>query len=239
MKRFLVSCCALILSAQALAENSPPDDFSTRLSAFLGPNFPVSAIAESPIPGIYEISAGNRILYASINQNHVMIGNMFDTLRGVNVGEEKQNLITRKLAKDEVSKIPTEQMVVFKGEQSKRHITVFTDMDCGYCRKLHDEVPALNAAGIEVRYLMFPALTPTSMPKAVSVWCSDDQQSALTLAKTGAPVPEESCENPVTDQYAIGKKIGVRGTPYMILDDYQVIPGYVPAKDLIARLGLN
>ena len=231
----VVAAFALIFSTISAQAAEVPENFKNRLNAFLGPNFPVDSIAESPMQGIYEVYAGGRYIYVSIQDNMLMIGNLYDTARGVSLGDEKQ----AKAAAEEIAKSPVEEMVIFKGEESSRHITIFTDMDCGYCRKLHQEVPALNKAGVEIRYLMYPAITAKSYPKAVGVWCAENQQDALTRAKRGDDVPEASCNHPVDAQFALGKRIGVRGTPYLILDDGSVIPGYVPANDLLKQMGIN
>lgn len=234
MKFIIVALSTLLLSASASAAEVP-ENFRNRLNAFLGAGFAVESIADSPMPGIYEVLAGGRYLYVSVQDEMLMIGNIYDTDRGVSLGEEKQS----KIAAAEVAQSPVEEMIVFKGDESKRHITVFTDMDCGYCRKLHQEVPALNQAGVDVRYMMYPAITAKSLPKAIGVWCAEDQQAALSAAKRGENVPEGNCDNPVDAQFKLGQRIGVRGTPYLVLDDGTVIPGYVPASDLITRLGLN
>jgi thiol:disulfide interchange protein DsbC len=239
MKFLKLAASAALMSFAVNAAAQDADELRQRLSLFLGPDFPVSAVEETPLPGIFEVIAGNRVLYVGIKDEFVLIGNLFDTAQGVNVGEQKQNEVARNIAKQEIGESPVEDMVVFKGDETRRHITVFTDVECGYCRRLHLEVPELNAAGIEVRYLLFPVLTQNSMPNAESVWCAEDQQTAMTDAKLGKAIEQLSCDNPIADQLEIGRKMGVRGTPFIVLDDYSVLPGYVPAADLIARMGLE
>ncbi|MFT5670969.1 MAG: thiol:disulfide interchange protein DsbC, partial [Glaciecola sp.] len=116
------------------------------------------------------------------------------------------------------------------------------DVDCGYCRKLHEEVPALNAKGIEVRYLAYPraGIGSPSYNKIVSAWCAVDQQNALTKLKQLEPIPTNICAgNPVAAQFALGGKMGVRGTPALVLDSGRLLPGYMPADRLAAELGVN
>jgi len=115
---------------------------------------------------------------------------------------------------------------------------VFTDIDCGYCRKLHADMDKYNAQGIRVRYLFYPraGLRSESYRKAVSVWCADDRKAAMTAAKTGRPLPARSCVNPVADQYNLGRQLGVRGTPALVLEDGEIIPGYVPPDKLRTML---
>lgn len=237
MKRLLAAATAVFFTCTAAA-TEVPENFNERLAGFIGPEFPISTVAETEFPGVFEVTAGSHVFYVAMKGDLLLIGNIYDTARGVSLGEEKQNEITSKLAEEEINKIPLDQMVIFKGDETKRHITVFTDVECGYCRKLHTEVPALNAAGIEVRYLLYPVINDRSYPSAVSVWCADDQQTALTDAKLGKKIEPKTCDNPVDEQLAAGRKLGIRGTPFLVLDDYTVIPGYVPAKDLIAQMGL-
>src|SRR5690606_35917916 len=179
MKRVIVAAAAAFIS-WPLAAAGTPEDFRARLSEFIGPDFPIGAISETPLANVYEVTAGNRVLYVAMKDELILVGSMYDTQRNVNLGEEKQNEITRRIAEEEIGKLSVDDMVVFKGDESKRHITVFTDVECGYCRRLHQEVPQLNEAGIEVRYLAFPVISQKSYPNAVSVWCADDQQTAMT-----------------------------------------------------------
>lgn len=237
MKHAIVAVAAALIS-WPLAAADAPEDFRARLSEFIGPDLPIGAISETPLADVYEVTAGNRVLYVAMKDELILVGSLYDTERGVNLGEEKQNEITRRMAEEEIGKLSVDDMVVFKGDESKRHITVFTDVECGYCRRLHQEVPQLNEAGIEVRYLAYPVISQNSYPNAVSVWCADDQQTAMTQAKLGRQIESRTCDNPVDAQLELGRKLGVRGTPFLVLDDFSVIPGYVPAKELIRQMGL-
>jgi thiol:disulfide interchange protein DsbC len=131
-------------------------------------------------------------------------------------------------------------MVVFAPKAPKTHITVFTDTDCGYCQKLHSEVPELNRLGVEVRYVAFPrqGLNSPAAKELVSVWCAKDQQDAMNRAKTRQSVADASCDNPVAKQYQLGQMIGVNGTPAIVLANGKMIPGYQPAPQL-AKIALE
>lgn len=143
-----------------------------------------------------------------------------------------------KLAKIET--LPESQMIVYKAKDEKAHITVFTDVDCGYCRMLHKEVPKLNEAGVTVRYLAYPraGIGSEAYTKMVSIWCSADPKEWLTQAKLGAEIPENKCVNPVAEQYKLGNEVGVRGTPSIVLGNGEFLPGYLPAAELVKHLGL-
>lgn len=202
-------------------------------------DLPVEAIAESPMPGVYQVQLeGGRQLYASGDGQFLMQGYLFQIKDGkaVNLTEQAESQGVAKT----IDAIPASEMVVFAGKESKTHITVFTDTDCGYCQKLHSEVPELNRLGVEVRYLAFPrqGLNAPAAKELTSVWCAKDKQQAMNLAKTRQPVPDAQCDNPVAKQYALGQMIGVSGTPAIVLANGKIIPGYQPAPQL-AKIALE
>ena len=129
-------------------------------------------------------------------------------------------------------------MIVFSPKEVKHTISVFTDIDCGYCRKLHNEMHKYNELGIKVRYLAYPRSGPgtPSFIKAENVWCADDRQQALTDAKNGKEVKSKACDNPVKQEFLIGTQVGVTGTPAIFLENGQLLPGYFPAERLIKIL---
>ncbi|AHL74545.1 protein-disulfide isomerase [Stutzerimonas stutzeri] len=203
------------------------------------PGMPIEAIAESPMDGVYQVQLkGGRQLYASADGQFVIQGYMFQFKDGqaVNLTEQAQSRSVAKM----IDAIPTSEMVVFSPEKPKTHITVFTDTDCGYCQKLHSEMPELNRLGVEVRYMAFPrqGMGSHGANTLASVWCAKDRQAAMNKAKAREDIPVASCDNPVAKQYELGQMIGVQGTPAIILADGQVIPGYQPAPQL-AELALK
>jgi len=204
-------------------------DTLTRLQA----DMPIEAIAESPINGLYQIALkGGRQLYASADGQYLMQGYLYQFKDGhaVNLTEQAE---TRGIAK-EINSIPTSEMVVFGPKEPKAHITVFTDTDCGYCQKLHSEMAELNKRGVEVRYVAFPrqGIGSHGYNTLVSVWCAKDRQEAMNEAKRRENVPAAQCDNPVQKQYQLGQLIGVQGTPAIVLENGQMIPGYQPAAQL-------
>lgn len=203
------------------------------------PGMPIEAIAESPMNGVYQVQLkGGRQLYASADGQFLIQGYMFQFKDGqaTNLTEQAQS---RSVAKA-IDAVPVEKMVVFAPDKPKTHITVFTDTDCGYCQKLHSEVPELNRLGVEVRYMAFPrqGMASQGAKTLTSVWCAKDPQAAMDMAKARKNVPDASCESPVAEQYELGQLIGVQGTPAIVLADGQVIPGYQPAPQL-AELALS
>jgi thiol:disulfide interchange protein DsbC len=134
--------------------------------------------------------------------------------------------------------VPESEMVIFGADDAKHTITVFTDIDCGYCRKLHREIDDYNKENIRVRYLFYPraGVGSPSYDKAVSVWCADDRKQAMTDAKSGKTLESKSCDNPVKGHLVLGELMGVNGTPAIVLESGELLPGYVPAKRMAQML---
>lgn len=225
--------------ASSLSLAADPDQVIRQSLQAIQPDLPIEAIAESQMPGLYQIQLkGGRQLYASADGQFLMQGYLFQIKGGkaVNLTEQHE---TQAIGK-EINGIPAKEMVIFAAKQPKTHITVFTDTDCGYCQKLHSEVPELNRLGVEVRYVAFPrqGLESPAYKELVSVWCAKDRQAAMNLAKTRQEVPAAECDNPVAKQYALGQMIGVNGTPAIVLANGKLIPGYQPAAQL-SKLALE
>jgi thiol:disulfide interchange protein DsbC len=191
-------------------------------------------IAPSPMEGVSEVLIGPRLMYVSNDGKYLLQGSLIDLKTRTDIGEERRNGIRL----DALNDLGEEKMIVFPAKEQKHVITVFTDIDCGYCRKLHGEMDKYNEKGITVRYLMFPraGIDSASYKKAVSVWCSKDQQDAMTRSKSGENLPNVTCDNPVKEEYELGQLIGVRGTPAIIMEDGAMLPGYVPAARLVKAL---
>ena len=201
-----------------------------------------TSVQESPIPGIYEVTVQNGpILYVLNGGEYFFDGSLYQVRPGMFVNLREMELV--EVRRERMATVASEKMIIFGPDaETKGVLNVFTDVDCGFCRKLHQDVPALNAAGIEVRYLAFPraGIGSPSYNKVVSAWCAEDKKEALTLLKNGAPIEENLCEdNPVAEQYLLGAELGVNGTPAIILNDGMLIPGYRSTADFIRILGLD
>ena len=194
-------------------------------------------INPSPIAGIYEVQRGHLFGYVTADGHYLIQGDLVDVDKGEEITENHRRA-------DRLNAIASlgDQYIEFAPKppvQTKYTINVFTDVDCGYCRKLHSEIASYNAQGIAVRYLFFPRTGPNSPSyvKAESVWCSDDRKEALTRAKKGEQLSAgASCPNPVMKEYELGVDLGVRGTPALVLPNGDLFPGYVPAQQLAAML---
>lgn len=233
MKRELIS--ALVGLALATAANA--DDAAVRQAiSELAPNAKIESIKPSAVANFSEVNIGGRFFYVSNDGHHLFYGPLVDLETKVDLTEQRRTVLRKEL----LATVPAKQAIRFEGQNAKHHVTVFTDIDCGYCRKLHQQVAEINAAGITVDYLFFPrgGLQSPAYDKAVSVWCAADQQQALSLAKAGQPISNKMCANPIRDDYELGLKLGVGdfGTPAVFADDGRQLGGYLSAADLAKRL---
>lgn len=229
----------LVGSFAMAAEPTAVDQAIRKSLLAIDPDMPIEAIAPSPLPGIYEVHLqGGRVLYSSADGQYMLQGFLYQFKDGqaLNLTEQVKSKAVAKV----MSAVPLSEMVVFAAKQPKTHITVFTDADCGYCQKLHREVPELNRLGIDVRYMAFPrqGLKSHGYNVMASVWCAKDRQAAMTEAKSRKDLPEAKCDNPVAKQYELGQLIGIDGTPAIVLANGELIPGYRPAPEL-AKLALE
>ncbi|MEO4046107.1 thioredoxin fold domain-containing protein [Pseudomonas sp. CAU 1711] len=234
MSAFRVLGGAVLGLAASVAFAADPGQAIRASLTKLQPDMPIEAIAESPMSGLYQVHLkGGRLLYTSADGQFVLQGNLYQ-VKGDNAVNLTRQSESKGVAK-EINGIPLSEMVVFSPkEPAKAHITVFTDTDCGYCQKLHSEVPELNRRGIEVRYVAFPrqGIGSHGYNSLVSVWCAADRQEAMNKAKARQELPAASCDNPVAKQYALGQLVGVSGTPAIVLGNGELIPGYQPAPQL-------
>ncbi|WP_240615605.1 bifunctional protein-disulfide isomerase/oxidoreductase DsbC [Alteromonas facilis] len=193
-------------------------------------SIPINAIAESPVPGLLQLNTEKGLFYSSMDGTYLLRANIYNLDEGMRNETEMAMLGIRV----EGLKQFEGQTIDFKAENEKYVLNVFTDITCGYCRKLHREIDELNDLGITVRYLAFPrsGLNSQGYQNMVSVWCSDNPQEAMTEAKLDDSVEPKTCENSVAEQYMFGQKIGVTGTPNMVMSNGTIIPGYQPAKVL-------
>lgn len=199
------------------------------------PEVRTDQISPSPIPGLFELRVGPQIAYVSADGRYFLRGDIIEVATDNNVTEARRGA-ARVAALDDVGE---QRMIVFSPKQVKHTISVFTDIDCGYCRKLHREIDQYLAMGIRVRYLFFPRSGPNteSWSKAETVWCSSDRNQAMTRSKRGEVLPALSCNpTPVQQHYALGLTFGVQGTPAIITDSGELIPGYIPPAELVLHL---
>lgn len=245
MFRHVLITVAFLLSSLAVAADVPRDVESAiraRIGAAM-PGVEITQVLASPVPGLYGVVLdGSETAYVSADGQYLISGDLYRaTSKGLaNVTEESKGPLRR----DTLAKFRPADMITFAAKGKERaKLYVFTDVDCGYCRKMHQEVPELNAAGVTIHYLAFPrsgAKTDTAR-KMDSAWCAPNRNEALTELKKGRTLPAApaACQSPVADQYKQGVALGVRGTPAVFLADGEQVGGYVPAAQLLSKLGLR
>lgn len=225
----------------SLSANAAAVDYEKTLQQMTGQNMKIISTKDSAVAGIKELVIANgpirEIIYLSNDGQFLFDGNLMHT-------QAKQNLteLAKKSMRQELMTTfkKTHKSIDFLPEEMTDHITVFTDIDCGYCRKLHQEIDAYNDLGIGVSYLFFPraGLNTSSHQKAVNVWCSEDQKAAITQAKSGQDLPPLMCPNPIESQFNLGLGMGLHqiGTPTVVFSDGTLIPGYLPAAKMKQKI---
>ncbi len=202
------------------------------------PGITISDVEATPINGLYQVSTPGAITYMSADGRYLVNGDLYDQKRGINLTDALKG----KVRKARLDGLSNDDMLVYKAKgEEKQVITVFTDTSCGYCRKLHNDMPALNKEGITVRYLLYPRMGPNSASARVmeSVWCADDPLQSMTDAKSNRSVPSKKCANPINEHLQIGQEFGLRGTPMIVTQTGEILPGYYPPKALKAKIGMN
>jgi len=234
MRHFNKVLTVLLIAVSMVA--AAGDDYSNieeRIRA-MAPTAESIAISETPIDGILQVQINGDIVYISADGNYMFQGRIIDMDTREDLTEASKSELRQKL----IQGIDPSRQITFSPEDPDYELMVFTDIDCGYCRKLHAQMDEYNKHGIAIHYMSFPraGVGSRSYEKAVSVWCAADPQLALTQAKLGSEPDPEQCDNPVAEQYQMGIELGVTGTPALLTSSGQLIPGYVPPEQLRARL---
>lgn len=231
--------CGPVFAAQDAKQGAKQDsDKQPDPRALIVKKFPelkLDDVQPSPVPGIYQIPMGADMTYVSADGRYLFAGDLFEIDTRANLTEQgRAGMRTRLLAK-----LDERDMIVFSPQVVKHTITVFTDVECGYCRKLHSQIDQLTKLGVRVRYAAYPRAGPDTddWRKMEAVWCSKDRQAAITQAKLGQLVKSDKCgATPVAKQFQMGEDLGVRGTPAIFTPEGEYIGGYLPPTDLVKKL---
>jgi thiol:disulfide interchange protein DsbC len=237
MFRFPALAAALLIAVCGAGHAFADADPRVELLKVLPAGSKLEDLRSSPVPGIYEFVQGADVSYITADGKFFIDGNVYDMKSRANLTEELRAHARVAL----VGAVPESEMVIFSPPNPKYTITVFTDVDCQYCRKLHSDMAELNRLGIRVRYMFYPRTGPNteSWHKAEVVWCSPNRNDALTRAKTGAALDltkAASCATPVKREYELGEAVGVRGTPAIMTDNGEFIAGYMPPRELLDQI---
>ena len=199
------------------------------------PSLSVDSVSATPIPGLYQVIVGSQVVYMDANAQYMLDGDLVNLKTRKNYSEDAKS----KIRLDTIAALGEDNMLVYRPKKVEHRITVITDIDCPYCRRLHSELPEYLKSNVEVRYIFMPLKGAKDKKKTESVWCADDRRKALDIAKAGGHIEEKTCDNPLDKQMKTARLLGVRGTPAIILEDGEMLPGYVPAKTLVEELRKN
>jgi thiol:disulfide interchange protein DsbC len=234
MRHLFKGISVVLLTASITA--AAQDDYSAVEERFrtLAPHVTSIAISETPIDGILMVQVQGDIVYATADGKYLLQGRVIDMDTREDLTESAKSDIRKEL----IAEMDKSGQITFSPVEPVHELMVFTDIDCGYCRKLHAQMAEYNEQGIAISYLAFPraGIGSRSYEKAVSVWCAEDPQDSLTQAKLGADPDPEQCDNPIAEQYQLGQQLGVTGTPALLTSSGQLIPGFVPPQQLRQRL---
>jgi thiol:disulfide interchange protein DsbC len=198
------------------------------------PGAVIDSIKPTIIPNYREVAVSGRIVYVSVDGKYLIQGALIDLSTRQNLTDASEAVLRRAV----LDGVGRDRRIIFSPANPKYRITVFTDIDCAYCRKLHSQIADYNKAGIAVEYMFFPraGVNSESYNKAVSVWCASNRQQALTDSKLDKPVAKKTCPNPVAMEYDLGRRVGVDGTPAIYAADGSQLGGYLSPTDMLAKL---
>ena len=220
-----------VAAATQVSADSDVDELKKSLAERL-PQYEVSRIDATPVEGLYQVILSGQVIYMTKDARYMLDGNLVDLSTKKNYSEDAMSEIRL----TQIDELGEEKMVVYTPETIKHTITVVTDIDCPYCRRLHSEMDQYLDGGVKVRYIFMPLKGQGDYKTTVTVWCSTDQNKALDKAKAGTPLEAKDCANPIEEHLKVARNLGVRGTPAIILQDGSMLPGYVPAKKLVIEL---
>ena len=231
-KRWFCGVLLAVVGVHAIAADDAEQTVREAVKKVL-PNAKINVVERSELAGFYQVVADGQVLYFSNDGKYLIHGSVFDIASRTDLGEKS----LAGLRKKTMAQIPLDKQLVFAPENPKYRITVFTDVDCPYCREFHKQIAEYNKRGIAVNYVLFPlAMHKGADKKAEAVWCSANRNTAYTDAMNGKDPGEKTCSNPVAELTEIGKSMGVDGTPALFTPDGDHVGGYMTPDQLVQRL---
>jgi thiol:disulfide interchange protein DsbC len=230
----VLAALAALLAPLTLCAQEPGEQTVRAAIQSLVPGASIDSVAESALPNFYEVVLAGQVLYVSQDGRYLIQGSVYDVPSRTDLTEHTR----AKVRLDGLKEAGPERRIIYGPKDARHRLTVFTDIDCGYCRRMHQQMAEYNRLGIAIEYLFFPRAGAGSdaWDKAVTVWCSDNRQKALTDAKAGVALDKKQCNNPVEADYQLGSRIGVTGTPAVYASNGVQLGGYVPPEQLLQRL---
>jgi thiol:disulfide interchange protein DsbC len=232
-----VAVAVALASGLAMAEVAKDAAVPADLGEKLKPSFGSApdSLKATPVAGVFEATFGGEIIYVSADGRYVFSGDLIDAQTKTSLTEEARSGGRKAI----MAGVDASKTIEFKAKGDEKYVLyAFTDVDCPFCMKLHKEVPALNEKGVTIRYLAYPraGVGSPAYKKMVNIWCSDNKQEAMNKVISGEDIPVKDCTNPVADDFALGQKLGVNGTPALVTADGLMIPGFRPADQLVQML---
>lgn len=225
------SLILLLIAAGTCHTQGIPAEIEKLVERLFSRNAP-DEVRASTIPGIYEVRINGKVLFIDGDRKFLVDGMLFD----LESGQDLSAASLMRLRRETLEKITPHSWVQFTPEKTRYVLYVFTDVDCHFCRKFHSHIDELLELGIEVRYLFAPFRGENARARAIGVWCASNPRTMMTQAKQGKDVPLRQCANPVEKHLAIVRKLGIEGTPHIILSNGHAIPGYLEPHELIRHI---
>ncbi len=225
---------AALMAAPAMADDAELATVRAKMDSMFDEIAPEN-ITSSPVEGWYTVQKGSIVAYVSGDGRYLLQGDLIDLDSQTNLSERTRTDARRAV----MAAVTDDEVITFSPPEVKYSVTVFTDVTCTYCRKLHQEIDEYLDQGIEIRYLLYPRNGPasSSWSRSEAVWCARDRNTALTAAKSDQGFPTNKCDaSKINDHYILGQKIGLSGTPALVFDDGTMVSGYLPAATLASRL---
>lgn len=246
-KKWLLALCVSGFALNAFAANDPaaagPESVVRKALMSLVPGISIDSIRPAPMPGFYQVIASGQLVYVTADGKYMLNGDLVDLGSKKNISDDGW----ADFRKAELAKVPESQRIVFAPPNPRYRVTVFTDVNCAYCRALHEHMAEFNKAGIAIEYVAWPRDGVTNPAgrntdtynEMVSVWCAADRKAAFTQAKEGRKPKSATCANPVKDEFDLGVRLGVSGTPTIIAQDGTMLGGYVTPEQMLELLSKN
>jgi thiol:disulfide interchange protein DsbC len=251
MKKTILGLALIAISSSAMANETLVDNLKKASNGRFA-NSNITVIREVPtdnMKGFYEITLDGQPMIVHKNGVDAIVGDLYDLDTMINTSAANRTERMASVAKTEVEALPEDTFVTFEPKSEKiGTMYVFTDVTCGYCKKLHDEIEQLQSGGVEVKYIPYPRggaqEGSAGYEQAKQYMCAKDVKQAMTDIKAGTDAGkyvsndgyDAKCVSTVTRGLAAGSAIGMSGTPFIYLSSGEAIPGYQPAASIITKL---
>ena len=217
---------ALVCSSPLYAQ--PEQQVKAEIQKKLGTNAKVKSVSPAPVSGLYEVLVGNDIFYTDVSGKYLIQGEIIELATGKNITEQRQTDLNR-IKWSELT--PANAIKNVRGNGS-RQLAVFSDPNCGYCKRLEKSLQQLD--NVTIYTYLIPILSPDSAQKSKQIWCSSDQNKAYMdwMINGTAPSGKGECSTPLDKNMAFAKTYGVTGTPTLFFTDGSRFPGAVQISDI-------